>query len=390
MRLQTNTTLLVVDDDPLALELAYARLSPEGYRLLRAVDGVEAIETMKSEPVDIVLTDIDMPNLDGLGLLQSIKGDTRTSSIPVVLVTGLADDLICRRAIAAGADAFIRKPLDWALVRHQIASVLRAAEKEAALRHAEETAQAAVTMRDNLLSILSHELRTPLNSTIGFARLLSDEIHGPLGAPEYREYAKHIADAGEDLNQHVSDLVLLTRVLSKAAHSQQAETEMKYVIGGAISKLRSLADEKRVDIRVSNSDANCAIVCDPHLLSAALFHLVRNAIQHSPSGSVVTLGWKTARNSWSVEVTDQGAGIDERLLNAIQQPFMQAQMGLQRTANGMGVGLSIAAAVAEMHGASLHLDRLEAGGTRALIARASRPIVESESQGNSPRDSEAA
>lgn len=126
--------LLFVDDDPILREFAQVNLATATASVDVAKDGVAALEAMAVSTYDLLLVDLEMPRLDGYGLLEMLRADPATAHIPVIVETGREDVEAIDRAYKAGATAFVTKPLNWRLLSYQIRFTLRAARAEAALR----------------------------------------------------------------------------------------------------------------------------------------------------------------------------------------------------------------------------------------------------------------
>ncbi|HXM03662.1 MAG TPA: response regulator [Chthoniobacterales bacterium] len=122
-------TILVVDDNPINLKLVADLLAFEGYRVLKAVDGEEAAHRVQEDPPELILLDVDLPGIDGLTLTKRLKGDSRTADIIIVALTAFAMKGDRQRAIAAGCDAYVTKPIDTRELPAQVAELLQRREK---------------------------------------------------------------------------------------------------------------------------------------------------------------------------------------------------------------------------------------------------------------------
>jgi DNA-binding response OmpR family regulator len=135
--LQDVRRILFVDDDPILREFAVVNLSTDQATIETAPDGVAALEAIEAATPDIVLLDLEMPNLDGFEVLRRVRADPRHQYLPIVVVTGREDVEAVDQAFQAGATSFVVKPLNWRLLSHQLRYVHRAARNERRLAERE-------------------------------------------------------------------------------------------------------------------------------------------------------------------------------------------------------------------------------------------------------------
>lgn len=118
-------TILVVDDNPINLKLVSDLLAFEGYRVQKAEDGEQAAASVEAEPPDLILLDVDLPGIDGLTLTKRLKSNVRTGDIIIVALTAFAMKADRQRAMAAGCDAYVTKPIDTRGLPGQVAQLLQ-------------------------------------------------------------------------------------------------------------------------------------------------------------------------------------------------------------------------------------------------------------------------
>ncbi|MFL5805704.1 MAG: HD-GYP domain-containing protein [Roseiflexaceae bacterium] len=131
------TQILVVDDDPMIVDVLTRFLSREGYSVITAQNGVEALEQVRRQQPDLILLDVTMPEMDGFTACRLLKDDERTALIPITMLTGLDDREHRMRGIEAGADDFLTKPFEQSILRARIRSQLRLKRLTDQLEHTE-------------------------------------------------------------------------------------------------------------------------------------------------------------------------------------------------------------------------------------------------------------
>lgn len=134
--LEDEARLLFVDDDPILREFAKVNLATATTTVDTAEDGARALEMLEAGTYDLVVSDLEMPSLDGFGLLDRLRASSVHRHLPVVVATGREDVVAIDRAFACGATSFVVKPLHWRLLSYQLRFVLRAARDAAALHQA--------------------------------------------------------------------------------------------------------------------------------------------------------------------------------------------------------------------------------------------------------------
>ncbi len=373
--------ILVADDDPVLLELARSSLSSAGYRVSCAKNGIEAVALLNSREFDLLISDLDMPELDGFGLLQRVRNGDKTRHIPVVVVTTHDEYEPIERAFALGATSFMIKPLNWTQFGHHVRYMLRASRHEHELRKSRDTAEAASQLKSDVLSVVTHEFRTPLHQIIGFSDLLAKQ-EGDV-APDVRrqDFSDHIREAALNLDRMVSDMLIFSRLLAEKPVLAEQDLSVRQLIALAAQAVAAKARDAGVEIiDRASENADVDIVCDRAVFERAVTHLIDNAIEHSPRGGAVVIGADVARGGQLVcFVKDDGPGIESSRVEELLDPLSQGDMSLTRSGNGLGIGLSIARLAAEAHGGQFLIETaLGAGTTAALVFPPNRVSTEVE------------
>src|SRR4051812_31894136 len=174
------------------------------------------------------------------------------------------------------------------------------------------------------LRLVSHELRTPLNSILGFSEILAGELYGPLGAPQYKEYAEIIRGSGKKLLKLVNQVLEIGRLqgLKLEAGPEALEPAFTEVIRGLAPE--ELAG-RAVRVRVVGEGPLPDVLADPWGLRTVLSHLVHNAVLFSPEGGEVRLRAEAHGAHVDVFVEDDGEGVPQAELERLMRPFEQGE-----------------------------------------------------------------
>lgn len=241
-------------------------------------------------------------------------------------------------------------------------------EQERVLRTALRQAEIANKMKAAFLAAMSHELKTPLNAVLGFSEIIRDEMLGPVGHEGYRDYAGDIHKSGARLLAVINDVLDVSRLegglLTIEAHSEN----ILDVAEGAIKLARGLTQDRRA-IEIDVPAETPSLFVDPRRLSQALGNLLANALKFTPeSGRVCFAARLQPDGGIHLMVEDTGIGMAEETIAVALEPFRQLDGSLARRFEGAGLGLSIAKALAELHGGHLSVRSAVGEGTLVTIA----------------------
>jgi signal transduction histidine kinase len=214
------------------------------------------------------------------------------------------------------------------------------------------------------LRLVSHELRTPLNSILGFSEILSAELYGPLGAPQYKEYAEIIRGSGKKLLKLVNQVLEIGRL--EGLELDVRPEVLEPAIDDAIASAR--ADFGRgVTCVVAHSGELPLVLADPWGLRTVLTHLLANAAMFAPDDSEVRVRTERVGGYLYVVVEDDGEGVEPADLPRLMRPFEQGQNALVRRVEGAGLGLPICELTCRAMGARLQLTSAPGEGMTAKV-----------------------
>lgn len=359
--------IILADDDAIMRELASAKLLEAGYQVVTACNGAEALSLLKKQGADMVISDLDMPVMNGFELTEAIRSDSEVGETPVMVITASDRGDAVDRAFAAGATSFLAKPMNWSLFHHAVKFVLRANDDRKALKTARDQAEAGAKFKDSLMSVMSHELRTPLNAIIGFGQIIADQF-SKQNDNLHREYADYIVDGGRRLLNSVSDMLLASDARSGPIVLNETDVSLGVLVDDALAGVEKTVRLAEATVSLKLCSREVEVCCDRALLSRAIRKLVDNSVKFGPRGVEITLGAAlTRQGGLAIMVKDNGPGVKTERMEELTAPFAQLDMSLRRSREGLGLGLPLVKVIADAHGGSFRLDSRPDEGARAII-----------------------
>jgi signal transduction histidine kinase len=207
----------------------------------------------------------------------------------------------------------------------------------------------------SFLRMVSHELRTPLNSIIGFSEVLASELCGPLGQPQYKEYAGHILQSGHKLLRLVNQVLEIARLEGHVTDLDILPEALDHAFDDVQVALREDIDARQATIVVEGEGRLPTVLADPRGLRTVLGNLLHNAIAFSPPNSTIHIGARESEAMIDIVIADEGEGIDPADIDRLMRPFEQGETALTRSSEGAGLGLPIARLYCEAMGGRLSL-----------------------------------
>lgn len=219
----------------------------------------------------------------------------------------------------------------------------------------------------SFLRMVSHELRTPLNSILGFSEILTAELYGPLGSPQYKEYAGIIHGSGQKLLKLVNQVLEIARLEGRAVEFDANSEALEPALDDALATLEVDLAARRVRVEVEGRGQLPLVSADGRGLRTVLTHLLHNAVVFSPEGGCVRVSARACDEGVDILIRDEGEGVDPSELQRLMAPFEQGENALTRKAEGAGLGLPIADMTCAAMGGRLKLSSAAGEGLTAEV-----------------------
>lgn len=256
----------------------------------------------------------------------------------------------------------------------------RLTRKTVELEAARRSAESASVAKSQFLANVSHELRTPLNAIIGFSTMLENEQFGPLGDPKYCEYAADIHESGRHLLDVINDILDLSKAEAGKLSVKFDALSLPKIIEKSLHIVAGQAHERKIDIYTDLPAKLPKIIADRVRLMQILLNLLSNAIKFTPeSGKVIVRAsaeaGKNGVHFFTIEVEDNGIGMDEVEIGKAFASFNQSDSGLNRKYDGAGLGLPLTKRLVELHHGKIRIQSTKEKGTTVIVRLTSDPAL---------------
>jgi signal transduction histidine kinase len=351
--------VLVVDDNEQNRALAQASLEGEEMSVLLATSGEEGVALFQREHPDCVLLDVRMPGLDGFGACERIRALPGGPETPIIFLTALRDVDTFDRALRAGGDDFLTKPVrpTELIIRVQGALKLRRLGAELrdhyeVVRRQRDALMRLQLQKERLTSFVVHDLKNPVNAIDLHAQILCRD-------KELSADAKESAACIRAETRHLMRLITNLLDISKSEEGQllpnKAPVEWRTLVKGVLETFGAHAQARNVRLEAA---LMIEVVCvDRDLFQRVLENLVENAIRHAPRDSVVHIEDRRLPGEIEICVADQGSGVPPDQHERIFDRFVQIDSSTQLASrSGRGLGLTFCKAAIEAHGGRIWVE----------------------------------
>jgi signal transduction histidine kinase len=335
-------TILLAEDDVRLAEMI-GRVLADEYTVIIAHDGAAALALVPQHQPQLLITDVDMPGINGIELSRRFREMTGDRLAPIIVLSAMLDLGTRMAGLEAGAVDYVTKPFDPLELRARIRAQFRMRDLAVRLQRAEQLSAMGI-----LTAGLAHELRNPANGIVNAIGPLADLMPRELVRPETP--AGQLIDV---LTSCADQIGFLSRQLL-GFRKGVVDLDLRQIpVRDLLQRAVSLAYAGGVEIRI---DAQCDgnLKCAPPLLTQVLTNLIENAIYAATASGPA--GWvqirtSSAAHNFTVEVSDSGPGVPIQLRERVFEPFFTTKP----TGIGTGLGLSLARDIAHRHGGVLEI-----------------------------------
>ena len=390
-RRMAEGTILYIEDDDDSRVLVERILTRPGYRVLVAARALQGIDLAQQHLPDLILADINLPDLSGREIAVRLRADPRLADVPIVALTAYTDRADREKTLAAGVTGYLTKPIDPHALPEIIAGYLSgkrdtvggaaaASAREAYSRELVDRLEKTVreleftnrelrridAIKDDFIQLTAHELRTPLTTVYGYSRLVQT-------APVFRQAVANDPDAAEALDGLIAsverlqlvveEIITVSRIALGRVDLRIGPANLRAIIEQVLAEYARVIRQRRLTLAYDLDEWPRSMLGDAALLELAFSNILGNAIKYTPDGGTITLRAVVKGGRLKISVADTGVGIAPEDQEVIFDRFYTAgDTQLHSTSKtafrggGLGLGLAICRGIVTAHGGRLWVE----------------------------------
>ena len=350
--------LLVVDDVQTNVLLLNALLSKDGYGILVANNGQEALEVIRNENPDLILLDVMMPGMDGFEVAERLKSEEYRCEIPIIFLTALDDTQSIVNGFKLGAGDFISKPFRkeelMVRIKHQLSLV--AARR--IIEEKNEELRKTIAGRDKMYSVIAHDLRSPMASMKMLLNTIMMSVEKDKIDPDIFDMLEMSNKTSEEVFSLLDNLLKWTKSqLGKLTVIPQ-KLDISGLADGVVEVMNSVAEVKHIKL-IRTDHESFFVYVDIEMIKSVLRNLISNAVKFSNPDSEIKVGIKAEDGKVIVSVTDSGKGIKKEDQHKLLKDSTHFTTYGTNSEEGSGLGLLLCRDFARKNGGELWFESEE-------------------------------
>ncbi len=372
--------ILIVDNDNLIVQQLTLYIETSGNSPFSTLYPTYVMEYLGIEPIDLILLDINMPELDGLSLLKQLKSHSEYSSIPVIMLTSDENIQLQEACFNAGAMDFLYKPVNEIVLRARIHSALSInnyitrLENEISVRkQAEDNLKASEKElkktnadKDKFFTIISHDLRSPFNTLMGITQILDEEFD-EMEKEDIKGLINTIRKSIGNVYELLDGLLEWARANTGSMDYNPIEIDLLSAITKNIDIHKHNAKLKNIKL-YNNVEKNSFAFADENMIQLIFRNLISNAIKFSNNGDSVEVSTKTKNGKVIITISDSGIGISEKdKTKLFKIEVHHSTIGTNNEA-GTGVGLILCKELVEKMGGKIWVESELGKGSKFMFS----------------------
>lgn len=371
--------ILIADDEPANIQIIVESLSNSdlNHKIIRATNGKILCELAEKRMPDLIITDWEMPEMNGIEAIKKLKSNEITKDIPVVMCTGImttAENL--KLALMSGAVDYIRKPVNPIELEARVRSMLLLndsylfiKEQHLQIQLQKNELEVLNETKDRFFSIIAHDLRGPFISFLGLTDLLTRKM-STYSYEQMFKLALQMKNSAYNLSQLLENLLEWSRMQRNMTIVSRTSIKPHDIVNSNIELVAEAAVKKGVKI-LNNVPVDIKICADVNLFQSVVRNLISNALKFShENDSIIIAAEKTIESKVIFTVKDTGVGMSEKVMGSLFKLDGESNRRGTHNEPSSGLGLILCKEFVEKMNAELWVESVEGSGSTFYVQMA--------------------
>lgn len=380
-----ESSILIVDDNPQNLQVLGKILMENNFKIEFSTSGASALIWLTRKHFDLVLLDINMPDMDGFEVCRRIRSDPDMNNIPIIFLSADSERNSILKGFELGAQDYVTKPFDSRELLVRVRTHLKLKESLESLEKfnkslEEEVIERTLELKESnekleasnlklqdldkaktkFLSLISHEIRTPLNGIIGPLEILK----GPSYSKEIGELVEMLESSVKRLEEFSLNALLITRLKTKQYEIKKDKIHLSILINELLEEEKEKFQPENIRIKSNNEMSRDLITGEALLIKKCIGNILDNAMRFSNGHGPVDINIYDDSQNVICEINDKGKGF---LKNNIDKAFELFTTDDEYKDNSIGIGLPIAGMIMDALGGSILIGNNKGGGASVKL-----------------------
>lgn len=363
-----NSTILVVDDNPVNLQLLFDYLGREGFRVLVCEDGESAVVQAREALPDLILMDVLLPGMSGYNSCRAIHEQAETADIPIIFLTALSRTSDKIDGFTAGGVDYLIKPLQFEEVLARVTTHLSLRSARRKLQQQNRELERRDRRREQLFGILAHDLRSPVAACVSAVRLLR-------GSPDdaLRAEAEATLDSRlSRLDRQLSDLLAWGELQIAGGATRRGWFDLSAMLMDVLEEYDGRLEKKGVTAKVADASP-MAVYQDETAVRTILSNFTANAVKFTTPGGTISLSSTVTDVSATVDISDTGVGIPADKLSRLLERGERVHTAGTGGETGTGLGILLSLEIAELIEGTVRAESKPGQGTTFSLTFPTQP-----------------
>jgi DNA-binding response OmpR family regulator len=345
--------ILIVDDHPKNIQVIASHLNKEKYHLSFATEGKKALDIVESNKFDLILLDINMPEMDGFEVCKTLQENERSKSIPVIFLSANTDEESIKKGFSLGAVDYITKPFNASEVLARVKTHIELKKSRESLIEQKKELEKEIDIKNKFFSIISHDLKGNFGYLISASTFLVEEAES-LSSEDLLKFVAGFKKTSEVSFQLLENLLMWSRSQTNRIEFAPQVIDLYEVSGGIIAIFKNVAKEKEIDLR-NNVPEKLFVKCDLNMINLVIRNLVSNSIKFTHKKGVISILAEASDKNVEIKIIDTGVGMNEETIKKLFRIDIKHSTTGTAGESGTGLGINLCSDFLSKHNSKLEI-----------------------------------